>query len=87
MTDPAIDAARRRNLGREPNPHEAAIAREALAPIAAALAQVRERYDELTQAMLAADNAATTSRYANEAAGVQYVYDLVWPHVYRSEGA
>lgn len=60
-------------------------AREALKPIKDQMVVAKARYSELQDLMLAGATSAETSRYANEMAGIHYLYRLIAPLVYSSE--
>lgn len=97
MSDPAVEAVERvaeicqqGKLGiylefKAPITSEHAAAREALRPIRDQMVAAHARYSELQESMLAATTSAETSRYANEMAGIHYLYRLIAPLVYSTE--
>ncbi|OMC44727.1 hypothetical protein A5742_27535 [Mycolicibacterium fortuitum] len=100
MSDPAIEAAQRAWASNEaldgidyspgeggfwtPDAMEAA-AREALKPIRDEMDELYVRAKHLESQMLAADDAASASRFANELAGLRWAYNILFPHVYADE--
>lgn len=88
MSDPAIEAAQRVIVGRVSSAHPddlTAAAREALKPIRAAMAVIKERYDLVHGYMIAAETSAETSRHASELAGLMFAYNAIAPSVFTSE--
>lgn len=97
MSDPAIEAVKRaipvppyRWMLDEKNIDEVAsygesAAREALKPIRAAMAVIKERYDLVHGYMIAAETSAETSRHASELAGLMFAYNAIAPSVFTSE--
>lgn len=87
--DPAIEAGYRAKSGDKDTPdsqgHAIDGAREALKPIREQMAVAHARYSELQDRMLDGATSAETSRYANEMAGIQYLYRLIAPLVYTAE--
>lgn len=87
MNDPAVEAAKRLCFDWPNNEHYAFVgAREALKPIREQMAVAHARYSELQDLMLLdGATSAEISRYANEMAGIQYLYRLISPLVYTTE--
>lgn len=86
MSDPAIEAAQRALESHTGGVLQMAdIAREALKPIRAAMAVIKERYDLIHGYMIAAETSAETSRHASELAGLMFAYNAIAPSVFTSE--
>jgi len=92
MSDPAIEAAHKAIVF-QPYPNQyltgstlaTFAAREALKPIRAAMAVIKERYDLVHGYMIAAETSAETSRHASELAGLMFAYNAIAPSVFTSE--
>lgn len=84
--DPAVEAAFRYRERKYPESDGiVGAAREALKPIRDQMVVAKARYSELQDLMLAGATPAETSRYANEMAGIHYLYRLIAPLVYTAE--
>ena len=86
MTDPAVEASRRAKVVKHPafGPTDGQVdaAREALKPVRAVLSQAHQRYAELHELMISAENAAEQSRHASELVGLRWLYDKLVPLAY-----
>lgn len=93
MSDPAVEAAQRAAKAMLPQDVYATRlgdaekgAREALKPIRELYAQLKSRYGEIEDRMLATGNtAAETSRHANEMAGLKLALDALAPLIFSTE--
>lgn len=89
MNDPAVEAAEhiaaRNRWDHYMFDAGIEVAREALKPIRELFPVINQRYVELKTEMLRTVSSAGASRYANEMAGIEFVWNLIKPTIYTAE--